>query len=82
MDVPLRKWKDQSSSTYINLFEVLVFKLAPTHFNYLQYTQFKMEQTAIIWPIGTHFNLFNLTVHHLQGIQACLNVLCGLIQRA
>ena len=25
---------------------------------------------------------FNLTVHHLQGIQACLNVLCGLIQRA
>lgn len=53
---------------------------------------FKMEQTAILWPIGTHFNLFNLTVHHLQGIQAihaqfnsiqklacikCLNILCG-----
>ena len=73
------KLKDLSCSTYFNLF---VFKLAPTHFNYLQYNQLKMEQTAIIWPIGTHFNIFNLTVHHLQGIQACLNVLWGLIQRA
>ena len=52
------KLKDPSSRTYFNLFDFLVFKLAPTHLNYLQYNQFKMEQTAIIWPIGTHFNLF------------------------
>ena len=49
-----------------------MFNLAPTHVNYLQYNQFKMEQTAIVWPIGTHFNLFNLTVLHLKGIQALL----------